>query len=358
MASVPPRKTQALPDFKHRPAQSLVTLGLEVFFVYKQKSSARDESTTNLTELEERYNSLFLEGEKHPEMKSVFSQNHVNYIQFLIFWLNNETENAFEAQKIHLEFIESHFNVFEDRVGNYISALHNFMDISFQLKRYDLFSGTLQKLKNLTHKLKKKLSEQQSARVFKTIVFAEYNWHMHSNDFYAASVFSKIVIEQLPLYINLIGEDAKLRIYSFISYVFFGNAQFKEALFWLNKFVNETSSDIRPDLQNFARMLRLLIFYENKNIDLLDNSIKSFQKFIAKNKKPLQYELLVITLLKKLLFVNNSVERKDIFDYYRTLFIKLKNDKKEASAFIYFDIIAWIDSKIQNKTFAEIKKHL
>ena len=229
------------------------------------------------------------------------------------------------------------------------------MDVSFQLKRYETFSDTLNKLKNLAEKLKKKLTEQQSVRVFKTITFAEYNWLMLNNNFAEASVFSKTIIEQLPNYINLIGEDAKLRIYTFISYVFFGNAQFKESLFWLNKFINETDSDIRPDLQILSRMLRLLIFYENKNLELLEHSIKSFQNYIRKNTKTQRYELLVIELLKKILFITDDTELKNILNNYKTKFLELKNEPNELNAFTYFDIIAWIDSKIKNKTFAQIK---
>ncbi len=334
----------------------LAVLGHEVFSVYKIKLANRDDLPTDLATLENRYKVLIKEGEDNPEKKSILSQNHINYIQFLLYWIVNDTENAFEAQKKHLEFMELNFTVFEDRIGNYISVLHNFMDVSFKMNRIDLFNETLQKLKKLADKLQKKLTEQQNVRVFKTITFAEYNWYMHSSNFTDAAAFTKSVIEQLPLYINLIGEDAKLRIYSFISYVFFGNAQLKESLFWLNKFVNETDSDIRPDLQIFSRMLRLLIFYENKNMDLLEHSIKSFQKYISKNNTSQQYEILVIALLKKLVIDDEPLYIKKTLEYYRTLFTELKNDKKEANAFIYFDIIAWIDSKLEGKTFAEIKR--
>jgi hypothetical protein len=105
--------------------------------------------------------------------------------------------------------------------------------------------------------------------------------------------------------------------------------------------------DLRTDLQCYARLLHLIAHYELGNESLLEYLIKSVYRFMAKMQNLSRVEEQIFQ------FLRNSFQLgpKELKPEFSGLLNKLKNYEKnryETRAFVYLDIISWLESKIRD----------
>jgi len=141
-------------------------------------------------------------------------------------------------------------------------------------------------------------------------------------------------------------------LYIEIAFTFFGLNNYKMALKWINRLLNEKDGGkkinifIRP-----AKILNLLIHFEMGNKDLLESLIKSEQRFFEKDKLQYRTEIVFVNFLKELITHENKAS---VIDMMNDLRIKMKKDHKENTN--YDTIQYWLESKIMRKSFAEAVK--
>ena len=64
----------------------------------------------------------------------------------------------------------------------------------------------------------------------------------------------------------------------------FTNANYDDAWQWVNK-IQESPSNYRQDVQAFAKIMQLIIHYEQGNLQLLQYSIINTYRFLRKKKR-------------------------------------------------------------------------
>ena len=102
-------------------------------------------------------------------------------------------------------------------------------------------------------------------------------------------------------------------------------------------------SDIREDIHVFARILRLISNYEIGEGEPIDFQVKSTYRFLLQKKQYGRYYQLLALFLKNLHY--SKAELKNNFVSLKNALLKLEKDPFEKRAFIYFDIISWLESK-------------
>ncbi|HHS95506.1 MAG TPA: hypothetical protein ENJ45_02870 [Phaeodactylibacter sp.] len=139
--------------------------------------------------------------------------------------------------------------------------------------------------------------------------------------------------------------------------IYFGCGDFDKALNSLNDYLNLPRNIKRQDLQSLGRILNLIIHYEMGNNELLEYLLRSSYRFLRKRNRMFEFEKRLMRFIKN---SKDMIYRKQI----KKAFIILKEDfesllqiPSEKAMLQYFDFIAWLESKIENKTFAEIIKH-
>lgn len=112
---------------------------------------------------------------------------------------------------------------------------------------------------------------------------------------------------------------------------------------------------MREDLMCFARILNLVAHYEAGLDYHLDSLVKSTYRFLIKMNDLHEVQKEMIKFLRNL----PDVSPLNIKDEFRELHGKLKKYEDhpfERRAFLYLDIISWLESKIENRPVKEIIK--
>jgi hypothetical protein len=138
--------------------------------------------------------------------------------------------------------------------------------------------------------------------------------------------------------------------------MYFGSGNNDTCIFYLDKIISNKSLSMRQDLLCFSRILNLFEHYEAGYDYHIDTLLKSTYKFLLKMNDLHEVQKEMIKFIKSL----QNIYPQDIKKAFIKLHSKLKtfeDDPYESRAFLYLDIISWLESNIQNKPIGEIIKN-
>src|SRR5258707_759142 len=152
--------------------------------------------------------------------------------------------------------------------------------------------------------------------------------------------------EKLNEYWLYLDRHRILVFYYKIACMYFGSGDYEHTIDYLNKIIN-WKVDLRTDLQCYSRLLHLIAHYELGNYGLLEYLIKSVYRFMAKMENLSLVEEEIFRFLRKSFNLSPDRIRPEL----KKLLEKLKTYEKnrfETRAFVYLDIISWLESKVLN----------
>jgi hypothetical protein len=154
------------------------------------------------------------------------------------------------------------------------------------------------------------------------------------------------------------GEVPKERLtilYSNFSCLLIGTKDYKKALYWNNKVLNDTTKELLVDFYCSSRILNLIIHYELGNAELLESLTRSTYRYLLQRKSLFKFEDAIIRFIRvQLPKVNNQQELIKAFKNLKKEFVELSKDSYERAGMDIFDFISWLESKIENRPYAEI----
>ena len=139
---------------------------------------------------------------------------------------------------------------------------------------------------------------------------------------------------------------------------YFGIGDYKKALSFVNEVLNDNEQNLRQDIYSFARIFNLVLHYELENYDFLEYVVKSTNRYLSKQGRDFEAENRIIKYIRKLAKVNSAVDKQEIFMALKQELDEVLDDHHEKVLLEYFDIQAWINSKINRSDFsAEVRKY-
>ena len=113
----------------------------------------------------------------------------------------------------------------------------------------------------------------------------------------------------------------------------------------------------RPEFEINIKLLYLIVHFEKGNTELLPSLIKSLHHDLDSKSRMNKFANILLDFLEKgALKIKSKKELISGFKKIKKEFLLLENDPSENTPFKEFDYISWIESKIENKSFAEIVK--
>jgi tetratricopeptide (TPR) repeat protein len=140
------------------------------------------------------------------------------------------------------------------------------------------------------------------------------------------------------------------------AYSYFGCGQYKKALSYINKVLNDNEQNLRQDIYSFSRLFNLVLHLELENFDFLEYSIKSTNRYLNKQERNFEVENVCIKHIRKLSKGVQSSERIVILENLKDELDELLKDANERVVLEYFNITAWVNSKIYRVSFSEAVK--
>ncbi len=266
-------------------------------------------------------------------------QDFLQYYRYTQKWVN-----LFEEEPSMLPIETAHF----------IKGMHNLMGSHFDLGNHKKLIETLDIFNQFcqTDLVQNNVNNRIQCFVYSNISL--FNKHFLEGSFTEGLALITAIEEKIKEYEIYLDRHRILVFYYKIACLYFGSGDYEKATDYLNKIIN-WKVDLRTDLQCYSRLLHLIAHYELGNEDILDHLIKSVYRFMAK----MQNLSVVEEEIFKFIRTSFHISVRDIKPELEKLLIKLKThqgNRYETRAFIYLDIISWLESKLENIPVQEVLK--
>lgn len=238
----------------------------------------------------------------------------------------------------------------------YIKALNSLLAVQNKLFKYNEFTETLKQLVSIKREKKFILTENLNLNLFKAIYIHEMNRHFMLGEFKSGTRIVVALEDELNKFVTKLDKHSILLLYYKIACLYFGSGDYRTALTWLNKITNEREIALREDIHSFSRILSLISHFELGNDDLVESYIKSTYRYFIKKGDLSLYQKYILDFLKRLLMEREIKNVRNRFVLLKEQMESLRKNKFEKRAFLYFDIISWLEAKIQNRPVQELIK--
>ena len=238
--------------------------------------------------------------------------------------------------------------------GHYIKGLHNLLNAHFDIRNYKKFQEILTELEAFSKT--ERVQENDNFRIhsFVYIAQAKMNQHFMSGSFEQSMNLVQEIEDRLKEYELFIDNHRVLVLNYKIATLYFGNNDFEKSIDYLHKIIHQ-STDLRYDLQCYARLLHLLAHFELGNHELIEHLAKSVYRYMAKMKNATALEREMFKFLRQAM----SLSRYQLKEEMVAFLVRIKELEKnrfENRSFAYLDVVSWIESKIQNRKMSEVVK--
>ena len=272
------------------------------------------------------------------------------------YFFIQDFNSGYTFAKKWVALFDSNRELRSSRIDIYISALNNLLIAEYKLSRYYEFVETSKQLRSLRQASGNEMNENIKLKLLKYTYVHEFNRFFMLGDFALGVSLMNRIKPGLEQFISQLDNHSRVIMYYKMACLYFGNEDYSEAITWLNRIINSDNIDIREDIHSFARILNLISHYELGNHDVIDYYIRSTYRFLSRKDDLHEYQRFILNFLKKL---NNRFTEELLIPEFiklRKQLIPLQENPYEKRAFIYFDIISWLESKIEKRPVQEVIK--
>ncbi|MEO1654112.1 MAG: hypothetical protein AAFU64_11230, partial [Bacteroidota bacterium] len=233
----------------------------------------------------------------------------------------------------------------------YLKGIHRLQEALFNLQHYSRFKGNLVLLESFWAKIQGQGRENMELLTFLYLTTARINLHFMEGSFSQGLALIPEILEKLEVYDKQLDPYHVLVLYYKIASLYFGSGDFKSSIRFLQKIINYKDTSLREDIHAFARVLHLIAHYEAGNEDILDYQIRSVYHFLGKMNDLNPVHLEIFKFLRNLSRTNDI---RSAFSDLRLTLLELREEAYIKRPFLYFDIISWLESKLENRSVQEV----
>lgn len=273
-----------------------------------------------------------------------------------LYLLRNDYKNCHTVYADLIRFIESNISLVRSPDNILIGAMTNFFNIQILLHRYKEAFETQRKQYALIRKKPK-----VESKIWRNFYVDETAYYILTGEFKKGILLRKEIEKRVPslndpdksIAPDLTFSDAAL--YLNMACLYFGNEDYRSALRWTNRIMQQPKTSVEEDLQSFIKIFIILIHFELNTPDILDYLIVSAYRYLRRKERMYKYEESVLRFFRRISKITPTKEfilRE--FEKFKNELIQITKDPEEKKALFYFDLIAWLESKIANRPFAEV----
>jgi hypothetical protein len=235
----------------------------------------------------------------------------------------------------------------------YLKGNHYLLESLFYVKYSSQFKSTLEKLEKMLESKDFPSNDNISSLAFLYVNSNKLNLHFLEGTFEKGLYLVKIIEYGINKHRDRIDEHHVMVFYYKIACLYFGVGDNKKCILYLKKIISNKNLRMREDLMCFARVLSLVAHYEAGMDYHLEVQLKSTYKFLLKMNELHAVQKEMIKFLRNL----GNIYPHELRNEFARLCDRLKkfeNHPYEKRAFLYLDILSWLESHLQNKPVAEI----
>lgn len=235
----------------------------------------------------------------------------------------------------------------------FLKGNHYLLESLFYVKYASQFETVLARLENKVAEKDFPANDNIASLSFLYINANKLNLHFLKGTFDKGLYLVRIIEYGINKHRDRIDEHHIMVFYYKIACLYFGVGDNKNCIVYLKKIINNKNLKMREDLMCFARVLSLVAHYEAGMDYHLEVQLKSTYKFLLKMNDLHEVQKEMIKFLRNLGTIYPNELRAEFQKLYDRL-KPLEDHPYEKRAFLYLDILSWLESHLENKPVAQV----
>jgi hypothetical protein len=223
------------------------------------------------------------------------------------------------------------------------------LEALFFVRHHDKFKRALSDFESITQEKWFPKDDNVESLTFLYVYTNKFNLHFMEGTFHEGLPLVKEVLEGIKKHETRIDAHHIMVFYYKIASLYFGIGENKKCIAFLDKIISNKSLQMREDLLCFSRILNLVAHYEAGLDYNLDALIRSTYKFLIKMEDLYEVQKEMIKFLRGLGNIYPHEIKKEFIKLLEK-FKEFEDHPYEKRAFLYLDVISWLESKIENKS--------
>nr|WP_298999042.1 hypothetical protein [uncultured Allomuricauda sp.] len=271
-------------------------------------------------------------------------------------WYSLLTQDFLSAYKYASKWVDLFYDN-EDMISLnpvfFLKGNHYLLEALFFVKYSTQFKDTLERLEAQVSHPKFPQNDNIASLTFLYVNSNKLNLHFLEGTFNRGLYLVNIIEYGIKKHRERIDEHHVMLLYYKIACLYFGNSDHKNCILYLKRIITNKNLKMREDLMCFARVLSLVAHYEAGMDYHLEVQLKSTYKFLLKMNDLQAVQREMIKFLRSL----GDIYPSELHNEFQKLYNELKkyeNHPYEKRAFLYLDILSWLESHLQNRPVGEI----
>jgi len=237
----------------------------------------------------------------------------------------------------------------------YLKGINYLLEACFFVKKVDNFKEELRLFEKDVDEKIIPTNTNTDILIFQYLYANKLHLHFLEASFAKGEYLVDIINQKIEIYKNRLDNHYVVMLYYKIACLYFGMGKNELCIAYLQKIIKSKNLGSAEDLQCFARVLNLIAHYECGLDYDLERQFLDTYKFLLKMQNLQEVQKVFLTSIRDLSDVYPH-EIKNEFKKIHAKLNKYEDHPYEKRAFLYLDILSWLESKIQNKTIAQVIK--
>lgn len=330
---------------------ALSNLALRLYGIYIKAGHVRSERDFDITE------KFFGNALKQIDLRGIgFFEKH--YLNVSHAWYSLIVQDFLMQYRYAQKWVE-HFRKNPDMLELesiwYLKGMHVLLEALFILGHYDKHGQEIKRLKEFLDNPPSRTNENLETLGFQYYYTSLINQHFIAGTFTKGLEIIPELTTQIDKFESRIDPHRILVFYYKIACMYFGAGKIEKTISYLNKIINYPDPRLREDIHCFARILNLIAHFELGNQTLIEYQARSTYRFIRKMNDLNSVQEEILKFLRNLSSTNTQDLKKE-FTSLRDKLLKIQEKPYQRRAFLYLDIISWLEAKIDERPIQEVIK--
>jgi hypothetical protein len=253
----------------------------------------------------------------------------------------------YQAHKENVAWWECHPAMLATETTRYVVTLSNLLHAMSLVGRYDEFPAVFAKIRNVSPS-----HLHGDIQILQTLYYYELLYYLNKAEWEIARGIANEAVAFLRQAGDRVATGRRLAFSYNLCILYFLDADFKMALHWVNEIIQTSGSEIREDIQHFARILVILIHFELGNWEILEYLHRSSYRYLFERKQLAPYEKCLMHALKQLMALAEPSAQVVIFRRLRSELLQIFDQQQPGPGIQ--ELNCWLDAKITQRPMKEV----
>lgn len=280
------------------------------------------------------------------------AKRHYHYSHFLLAYMHGDMKEAYVHSKKCVDLLLNHPDLSVHNSHFYITGMNAYLYCCTALRKHD------EMIKYIVHlnETKKKLTKQVDKAAAMLLAYHELGYYMMTGNMTKGIEAARRIEQEIIEFDAHLSFYEKCSLYVNLAFLYFMAGRYKECIGHLYKIISAGNLKARADMESMVRIFHIIAQYEKGSSPAFMKSLlRSTYRMLVKREQLYKFERIILDFIRKrLIRMDSRDDLVPLFKELRTQLQEVAGDPLEGRPLEYFDLVAWLTSKIEGRPFSEV----